>query len=103
MSVGGRQKKVRFVAFKLRPLKKVAVGRWGPLLAGLYAERLLVRWDPHQCCPQAVRLSPEYQLRYDRFPDISVKVHLILFLVVGLAPAHDGADFAAQKAEALGW
>jgi len=37
----------------------------------------------------------EYKLRQNRFPDISVKMHSILFLVVGLAPSHDGADLAA--------
>ena len=45
------------------------------------------------------KLSAEYKLRHDRFPDIPVKVHPVLFPVVGLAPAHDGADLAAQEAE----
>jgi hypothetical protein len=48
------------------------------------------------------KLLAEYKLRQNRFPDISVKVHPVLFLVVGLAPAHDGADLAAHELRSSG-
>src|SRR4051812_648561 len=47
-------------------------------------------------------LSAEYKLRHNGFPDISVEVHPELFFIVGLAPAHDGADLAAHEAETFG-
>ena len=48
------------------------------------------------------KLSSEYELRHYRFPDILVKARPELFLVVGLAPAHDGADLTAQEADITG-
>lgn len=48
------------------------------------------------------KLSAKYKLRHNCLPDISVKVHPVLFLVVGLAPAHDRADLAAEEPEVFG-
>jgi hypothetical protein len=51
---------------------------------------------------QTSKLSAEHKLWYNDFPNISVKVHPELFLTVGLAPAHDGADLAAEEVESFG-
>ena len=52
--------------------------------------------------PIRSKRSAKYKLRHNRFPNISVNVHPEFFLIVGLAPAHDGADLAAEKVESFG-
>ena len=52
--------------------------------------------------PIRSKRSAKYKLGHNRFPNISVKVYPELFLIVGLAPADDGTDLAAQEAETSG-
>lgn len=59
-------------------------------------------WETVPSFAATSKLSTEYKLRHNRLPNISVKVHPELFLIVGLAPAHDGADLAAEEVESFG-